>query len=237
MRGEKNGRGRLFQARRSGLCPDRHRRMQKLNLPKHTPSALIWNPRLPVDQPFLYRNYLMMPEALNGKILPQDARPLIMSAIIQKELVKRYNPPDRYFALFWFLGFVGLIGSIIISISVRDALGLGPLPDNIGGAIVLAWFALLFAGGTLLNRRNRRVQRLECDLQVAHLIGSDTLSQTLRKIENLNLSSPHGRIRTLMSEWPSMSKRITNLNKPSLPITEKDPFETFQKKWGLNPKP
>jgi hypothetical protein len=210
---------------------------RKLNLTKHTPTALIWNSRLPVDQPLLYHSYLMMPEALNGKILPQEARPLIMSAIIQKQRVKRYNPPDRYVALLCVITFVGLIGSIIISVAISKALGLGPLSDNAGEAIVLPWLVLPFVGALLLSLRKTRVRRLECDLRLAHMIGSDILLQTLRKIENLNLSPQHGRILMLMSVWPSLSQRMANLNNPSLPITEKDAFEAFQKKWALKPKP
>jgi hypothetical protein len=209
---------------------------RKLNLTKHTPTALIWNSKLPVDQPFLHGGYLMMPMGLNGRILPEDAGPLIMSAIIQQKLVKRRNPPNRYFALLVVLWLVGLFGSIAI-LALAGALGPGPMSDNIGSAVGLGWFVLLIFGSFLLNFRNNRVQRLESDLQVAQLIGRDAFSQTLRKIENLNLSPQQGRIRSLMSGWPSLSQRITNLDNPTLPVTEKDAFEAFQKKWGLNPKP
>jgi hypothetical protein len=196
---------------------------RKLYMAEYAPTALIWSSRRPIDQPFLDRNYLMMPEALNGKILPQEARPLIMSAIVQKERLKRHNPLDQYTALFVMVGTVFVVGSFLAIVA-------GFLPASIGGAVVLAWILYLFVGPSFLRLRNNRAQRLDSDHQVAQLIGSETFLQTLRKIENLNLSPRHGRIRSLLSGWPSLSQRIANLKNPTLPITEKDAFEAFQKK-------
>jgi hypothetical protein len=196
----------------------------------YAPSALIWSSRRPVDQPLLDRNYLMMPDALNGMILPQDARPLIMSAIVQKERVKRRNPPDEYFALFVMVGSVFVVGSFL-------AIAWGFLPASVGGAVVLVWILYLLVGPSFLRLRNNRVQRLGSDHEVAELIGSETFLQTLRKIENLYLSPQHGRIRILLSGWPSLSQRIASLKDPFLPITEKDAYEAYQRKWGLNPTP
>lgn len=214
---------------------------RRLNLSKHTPTALVWSAKLPIDQPFLDQGYLMMPLALEGKISAQDTRPLIMSAILQKERVKRYNPPNRYFGLLVAIWLLGFIGSIAAAFVIGHSLGFDSPPESVESAITLAWFATLVAGAFLLRFRNNRVQRLEADLQVANVLGKDSFSQTLEKMQNLEATVGQIRARLMLSGWPTIQQRIENLNNPSLAIQQKeikkkDEFEDFQKKWNLNSK-
>ena len=195
--------------------------LRKLGLEKYSPSALIWTKHLPDHQCLLHRGYLLMPVSMVGKLEPEDWRGIIASVALFREISKkkRGSLVGIYFLAF-ILVFVILIGSVFLIDKFGKNLGIGPLgglPRPLEDFVNLGITGVLLLLGALIMQGRLRRLRLKADELASVSPGGGGLLQSLEKIQGLQPGVQTGRLRLLLSRFPTLSRRIGNLQKRSAP--------------------
>ena len=191
--------------------------LRKLGLEKYSPSALIWTKHLPAHQCLLHRGYLLMPVSMVGKLEPEDWRGIIASVALFREISKkkRGSLVGIYFLAF-ILVFVILIGSVFLIDKFGKNLGIGPLgglPRPLEDFVNLGITGVLLLLGALIMQGRLRRLRLKADELASVSPGGGGLLQSLEKIQGLQPRVRTGRLRLLLSRFPTLSRRIGNLRK------------------------
>jgi hypothetical protein len=184
---------------------------KRSRLEKYAPKGLIWTAKIQPDQVVLSGDYLRLPQVLNGKLQPEEWRPLIASGIVQQEMVKqRKRSPSRRDLPWIVVGLTGVFGSITL-------IGLLPMIYGISHdrlwPLGLTFWIFLIVPGQLAGLSRIRNIRLDSDIQAKDEPSVDALLKTLTKIQSLDVCRPRNRIRTGLSYWPNLSQRIRNLEK------------------------
>jgi hypothetical protein len=184
---------------------------KKLGLERFAPNALMWSAKLPPDQCMLFRSYLLLPQSMNGKLQPEEWRPLITSGVLQRRLVKQ-RVPIKTFLGWWVISTLALTVAILFGVIIGKEVGVTSLPKSVGSALGLALIPGILASSIFLRWRRFRMQRLKADVLAVDQAGAAGLLQTLLKIQGFDLPAEQS-LRRVFLAWPSLTRRIQNLQK------------------------
>lgn len=201
---------------------------RKLGLTDYRLQAISWVPRmyssfqasrfslLPSDQVVIRQGFMVLAWPLKGRLSAEEWKPLIASSLIYDRVLSRKRAMGLLTRL---LVPLALIIPLFISL-VAAATPLLPRWANIlGGIISILLVPLIIASAVLLGASYRRSLRLKADTLSAQQFPREEFSQTLQKIDQLNipdiLQLKHHKSRLRIFQAPSISQRIENLQTTS----------------------